>query len=146
MSPEWIGYLPTLNASLNALSGVFLFTGFYFIRNKRIAAHKKMMIAACITSVLFLISYVIYHNNAGMTRFTAEGWARPTYFFILFTHIPLAALVLPLAIVTLFLALTDRFERHRRFARWTFPIWAYVSVTGVLVYLFLYHWFPGQPS
>ena len=102
-----------------------------------------LMLSACASSVLFLISYLVYHNNSGMTKFLGEGWSRTAYFFILFTHIPLAAIVVPLAAVTLLLGLTGRFDRHRRIARVTFPVWLYVSVTGVLVYFFLYHWFPS---
>ena len=140
---EWVSSLPAVNASLNALSTIFLLAAYVQIRRGNRRAHKTLMLSACVSSALFLVSYVVYHNNSGMTKFLGEGWARTAYFFILFTHIPLAALVPPLAIVTLTFGLRERFDRHRRIARITLPIWLYVSVTGVLVYFFLYHWFPS---
>ena len=141
---EWVSSLPTVNASLNALSTVFLLLAYVQIRRGNRQAHRKLMLSACASSTLFLVSYLIYHNNSGMTKFLGEGWSRTAYFFILATHIPLAALVVPLAIVTLTLGLRERFDKHRRIARITLPIWLYVSVTGVLVYFFLYHWFPSS--
>lgn len=138
---EWIPYLPTVNASLNALSGVLLTLGYLNIRRKRIDVHRRFMLAACATSTLFLISYLTYHSVAGSTRFTATGWIRPVYFSILLSHTVLAVVVLPLAILSVVNGLRMRVETHRRISRWTFPVWLYVSVTGVLVYFFLYHWF-----
>lgn len=143
---EWIPYLPTVNASLNALSAVLLTFGYLNIRRKRIAIHRRFMLAACATSTLFLVSYLTYHAFAGSTRFTATGWVRPLYFSILLSHTVLAVVVLPLAILSVVNGLRMRVEFHRRISRWTFPVWLYVSVTGVLVYLFLYHWFvPVKP-
>jgi uncharacterized membrane protein YozB (DUF420 family) len=136
--------LPTVNASLNALCGVFLIIGWVNIRRGERAMHKRFMIAACTTSILFLSTYLLYHSLAGSTRFAGTGWSRPLYFSILLSHTVLAAATVPLVIVTLSRALRKRFVEHRRIARWTFPIWIYVSVTGVLVYLFLYHFFPGK--
>jgi uncharacterized membrane protein YozB (DUF420 family) len=130
--------LPTLNASLNALSGILLLTGYTMIRQRRIAAHRACMIAAFLTSTLFLISYVIYHLNVGSRPFTGEGPVRLVYFAILITHVLLAAAILPLALVTLRHGLAAQYFRHKRIARWTFPIWVYVSVTGVVIYLMLY--------
>lgn len=140
---EWVTSLPAVNASLNATATVLLVSAFVAIRRGNRDLHRKLMLSACSVSVLFLVSYLVYHHNSGMTRFLGEGWSRTVYFFILFTHIPLAGIVVPLAAATLFFGLAERFERHRKIARWTFPIWLYVSVTGVLVYFFLYHWFPS---
>jgi uncharacterized membrane protein YozB (DUF420 family) len=130
--------LPAVNASLNAASGILLVIGYALIRARRIELHRKCMIAAFVMSSLFLICYVIYHAQVGSVRFTRQGFVRPLYFTILITHVTLAALVLPLAIVTLSRGLKARYDRHRRIARWTFPIWLYVSVTGVVVYVLLY--------
>jgi uncharacterized membrane protein YozB (DUF420 family) len=130
--------LPAVNASLNALSGVLLLIGFVMVRSGRIAAHRRVMIAAFATSSLFLICYVVYHAQVGSVRFTRQGFVRPVYFTILITHVTLAAAVLPLAILTLSRGLKARYTPHRRIARWTLPIWLYVSVTGVLVYVLLY--------
>ncbi|HEY7170004.1 MAG TPA: DUF420 domain-containing protein [Vicinamibacterales bacterium] len=130
--------LPAVNASLNALSGVLLLIGFVMVRSGRIAAHRRIMIAAFATSSLFLICYVVYHAQVGSVRFTRQGLVRPLYFTILITHVTLAAAVLPLAILTLSRGLKARYAPHRRIARWTLPIWMYVSVTGVLVYVLLY--------
>jgi len=141
---EWVNSLPAVNASLNGLSTLFLVTAYVQIRRGNRVAHKRLMLSACTSSVLFLISYLVYHNNSGMTKFLGEGWSRKAYFFILFTHIPLAVLVVPLAVATLTFGLSEKFDKHRRIARITFPIWLYVSVTGVLVYFFLYHWFPSS--
>lgn len=136
---DLISWLPHLNATLNAFSFVFLSAGFVLIRQRRKEAHRICMLAALASSCLFLISYVVYHANAGSRPFAGEGLIRPVYFFILITHIILAAVILPLAIVTVHRALKERFDRHRRIARWTWPLWMYVSVTGLLVYFFLYH-------
>jgi len=130
--------LPAVNASLNALSGVLLLCGYTLIRLRRIELHRKLMIAAFTASSLFLISYVVYHAQVGSVRFTREGFVRPLYFTILITHVALAFTLVPLAIVTLSRGLAARYPQHRRIARWTFPIWLYVSVTGVLVYVLLY--------
>ena len=130
--------LPTLNAILNSISGLFLVTGYLMIRQRRIKAHRACMLGAFTTSTLFLVSYLIYHANVGSIAFTGRGVIRVVYFTILISHIVLAALILPLALVTLVQALRERFDRHVRIARWTLPIWLYVSVTGVVVYLMLY--------
>jgi uncharacterized membrane protein YozB (DUF420 family) len=130
--------LPAVNATLNGISGVLLFIGYLLIRAKKIETHRKVMITAFITSSLFLVCYVIYHAQVGSVRFTRTGFVRPLYYTILITHVTLAATVVPLAIITLTRGLKGRFAEHRRIARWTFPIWLYVSVTGVLVYVLLY--------
>jgi uncharacterized membrane protein YozB (DUF420 family) len=130
--------LPAVNASLNALSGVLLLLGFTLIHRRRVELHRKVMIAAFATSSLFLICYVVYHAQVGSVPFPRQGFVRPLYFAILITHVILAATVPPLAIITLTRGLKGRYPQHRRIARWTFPIWLYVSVTGVLVYVLLY--------
>ena len=130
--------LPAVNATLNALSGILLIIGYVLIRTRRIAQHRAVMIAAFVTSSLFLVCYVVYHAQVGSVRFARQGLVRPIYFTILITHVTLAAAVPPLAIVTLSRGLKARYDRHRRIARWTLPIWLYVSVTGVLVYVLLY--------
>jgi uncharacterized membrane protein YozB (DUF420 family) len=130
--------LPAVNASLNALSGVLLVTGYVLMRKHRIEAHRTFMLAAFASSVVFLICYVVYHAQVGSVPFPRHGFVRPLYFTILITHVVLAASVPPLAIVTLTRGLKGRYPQHRRIARWTFPIWLYVSVTGVLVYVLLY--------
>jgi putative membrane protein len=130
--------LPAVNASLNALSGVLLLVGYGLIRARRIEQHRKFMIAAFVTSSLFLVCYVIYHVQVGSVRFTRQGFVRPLYFAILVTHVTLAAVVLPMAILTLSRGLQARYAPHRSIARWTLPLWLYVSVTGVLVYVLLY--------
>ena len=134
-----IGTLPSVNAALNATSGVLLLVGYRFIRHGRTDAHRSCMLAAFAVSSLFLASYLFYHYHAGSKPFMGQGWVRPVYFTILISHIILAAAIVPLALVTLYRGLQGRFERHRRIARWTFPIWLYVSVTGVVVYWMLYH-------
>jgi putative membrane protein len=134
--------LPALNATLNGTSAVFLALGYTFIRRKRVAAHRACMLVAVVVSVLFLISYVTYHVQVGSHHFTGQGLARPVYFSILLTHTVLAMVVaLYLAPVTLVRALRERFDRHKAIARWTLPIWFYVSVTGVIIYFMLYHWY-----
>ena len=130
--------LPALNATLNAISGVLLMSGYAFIRRGQTRRHRAAMISACIVSTLFLTSYVIYHANIGSKPFTGRGPIRIVYFTILLTHVVLAATVPPLAVITLSRGLRARFERHVAIARWTFPIWMYVSVTGVIVYFMLY--------
>jgi len=133
--------LPTVNAILNAMSACFLICGYAFIRKRKIAAHRNCMLTAMTVSALFLISYLIYHSQVGATKFSGTGWVRPVYFAILISHTVLAAAIVPMATVTLYRALRKDFSRHRLIARWTLPIWLYVSVTGVLIYLMLYHWF-----
>jgi uncharacterized membrane protein YozB (DUF420 family) len=130
--------LPAVNATLNGISAVLLVCGYTAIRRRHVTAHKVLMLTAVVTSTLFLISYVIYHYHAGSTRFGGMGWARPVYFVMLVTHVVLAAGLVPLVPVTLVRALRGRFEDHRRLARRTLPIWLYVSVTGVAIYLALY--------
>jgi putative membrane protein len=130
--------LPTLNAVLNGVSATLLVAGYMMIRQRRIRAHRACMLSAFVTSALFLVSYVIYHANVGSVAFTGQGAIRVTYFAVLISHIVLAALIPPLAIVTLTRALRERFDRHVRLARWTLPLWLYVSVTGVVVYVMLY--------
>ena len=130
--------LPAVNATLNAISGILLVAGYTRIRAGRIEQHRRCMIAAFTASSLFLVSYVVYHAQVGSVRFTRQGFVRPLYFTILITHVTLAVVVLPLAIVTLSRGLAGRYPQHRRIARWTFPLWLYVSVTGVLVYVLLY--------
>jgi len=130
--------LPALNATLNGMAAVLLLCGYVMIRRGRIQVHRRFMLSAFGTSALFLISYVIYHANVGSRPFPGQGPVRTLYFAILITHVILAAAVLPLAIITLTHGLRARFDRHLRIARWTFPIWLYVSVTGVVVYVMLY--------
>jgi putative membrane protein len=130
--------LPALNATLNAISAVLLTVGWALIRARRIEVHRRVMIAAFVTSSLFLASYLIYHAQVGSVPFERQGFVRPVYFTILITHVTLAAVTLPLAILTLSRGLKARYARHRAIARWTMPIWLYVSVTGVLVYVLLY--------
>lgn len=131
--------LPTLNAILNATAAALLITGYVFIRRGRVEAHRRCMLAAFAVSVLFLVSYLTYHAQVGSRRYPGTGALRTIYLTILFTHTVLAALVPPLAIVTLWRALHGRFDRHKAIARWTLPVWIYVSVTGVIVYVMLYH-------
>ena len=140
-----VNFLPTLNAILNATSGILITIGFLLIRRRRIAAHRACMISAVISSSLFLISYLVYHIGfkAGVSRFMGTGWIRPVYFGILISHTILAITIVPLVAVTLTRALRGRFILHRRIARWTFPMWLYVSVTGVIVYLMLYQFYPS---
>ena len=130
--------LPAVNATLNAISAVLLVIGYRLIRRRRIDAHRRVMIAAFATSTLFLICYVIYHANVGSRPFTGQGPIRRVYFAVLISHIVLAATVPPLALITLIRGLRARYDSHARLARWTLPIWLYVSVTGVIVYVMLY--------
>jgi putative membrane protein len=133
-----IPLLATVNATLNAIAAVFLAAGFYFIRRRQIEAHRICMLTAFGVSVVFLICYIAYHYQVGDVRFAGRGAIRPVYFSILISHILLAAATVPLAIFTLSRALGARFTAHRRIARWTWPVWIYVSVTGVIVYLMVY--------
>lgn len=131
--------LPTLNALLNTTSAVLLVSGYRLIRQGRRDAHKKAMTAALAVSALFLASYLVYHAQVGSVKFQKTGWIRPVYFSILISHTILAAAVAPMALVTVWRAWKGRFDKHRRLARITLPLWLYVSVTGVIVYLMLYH-------
>jgi uncharacterized membrane protein YozB (DUF420 family) len=133
-----IADLPALNASLNGISAIFLLSGYLLIRNGKVDLHRKCMLGALAASALFLISYVIYHANTGSRPFEGQGGIRVVYFAILITHVVLAAAILPLALVTAARGLRAQFGRHVRIARWTLPIWLYVSVTGVVIYLMLY--------
>jgi putative membrane protein len=130
--------LPAVNATLNAIATVCLAVGWVFIRRRDMRRHRAAMISAFVMSSLFLVSYLVYHANVGSVPFQGQGAIRYVYFAILITHIILAALILPLALLTLSRALSQKFDRHRKIARWTLPIWLYVSVTGVLIYLMLY--------
>ena len=130
--------LPHVNAILNGLSAILLLSGYACIRRKKKQAHRAFMLSAAAVSALFLVSYLAYHAHSGLIRFRGQGWVRPVYFSILTTHTILAATVLPLAVTTLLFAFGEKFNRHRRIALWTFPIWLYVSVTGVVVYVMLY--------
>ncbi len=133
-----IADLPALNASLNAVSAIFLLLGYFFIRTKQVNRHRAAMLAAFFTSVLFLASYLVYHYHVGSKPFPGQGWIRSVYFAILISHVVLAAAIGPLAIATLTLAWRERFQTHRRLARWTLPLWLYVSLTGIVVYLMIY--------
>ena len=131
--------LPHLNAALNATSFLLLVAAFYQIRRGNVTAHRLLMLSALAVSGLFLVSYVVYHANYGSVRFQGQGVVRAVYFIILVTHIILAAAIVPLVFITLRRALAGDFARHRRIARWTYPLWVYVSITGVVVYVMLYH-------
>jgi uncharacterized membrane protein YozB (DUF420 family) len=133
-----IADLPAVNATLNAIAAILLVIGYRLIRLGRREQHRRVMLAAFATSALFLVSYVVYHANAGSRPFAGQGAIRVVYFTILISHVVLAAAILPMALVTLNYALRERFERHVPIARWTLPVWLYVSVTGVVVYLMLY--------
>jgi putative membrane protein len=139
--PEYVSYLPHLNALLNSTSAVLLLAGFRFIRRGQISSHRNCQVSALITSVLFLVSYLTYHYYHGATKFPGQGIVRPLYFVILLTHTILAVVIVPLIMITFYRALKGDFIRHRRIARWTLPLWLYVSITGVIVYLMLYHFY-----
>jgi uncharacterized membrane protein YozB (DUF420 family) len=139
---EHYSYFPALNATLNGTSAVLLLTGRTLIKRGKMAAHRTCMIAAIVTSTLFLCCYLFFHFEAGNIRFLGQGWVRPVYFTILITHVVLAIVIVPMAIVTLSRGLRARYAAHRAIARWTWPLWMYVSVTGVIVYFMLYQWFP----
>jgi uncharacterized membrane protein YozB (DUF420 family) len=142
--------LPVVNACLNGLSAVLLSLGYYFIRKKNQTAHQKCMVTAFVTSVLFLICYLTYHGylayylHRGPTVFKEPAGFRPIYLTILLTHTVLAVVIVPLVLITLRLALKKRFNTHRKIARWTWPLWMYVSVTGVVIYLLLYQVYPQR--
>jgi uncharacterized membrane protein YozB (DUF420 family) len=139
---EQYAYFPALIASLNGISAVLLLIGRYMIARGRMAAHRAFMIAAVIASALFLACYVYFHVHVGNIRFLGQGVWRTIYFIILIPHVTLAIVIVPLVIITLIRGLRGRYDRHRAIARWTWPLWMYVSVTGVLVYFMLYQWFP----
>ncbi len=139
-----ISDLPTLNAILNSISAILLTLGYAFIRQNKRDAHRACMISAFVTSTLFLVSYLFYHYHHGSTSFQGQGIVRYVYFTILLTHTVLAAAIVPMIFLTFFRAFKQRFDLHRRIARWTLPFWLYVSVTGVLVYLMLYHLYPAR--
>ena len=136
--------LPALNAALNSAAAALLVAGHAFARRGRVDRHRLCMGAALVVSAIFLGSYVVYHLEAGSVRFTAPGWPRIAYYAILSTHVPLAAAILPLALVTAARGLRGRVADHVAIARWTWPLWLYVSLTGVLVYMMLYQWFPSS--
>ena len=144
-APEQYAIFPVINASLNGTSTVLLVTGRWLIAQRRIAAHRLVMLTAVVTSSLFLISYLYYHFHVHSVHFEGTGWSRPVYYAILASHVLLAMAIVPLVIITLIRALRGRFDKHRAIARWTFPLWLYVSVTGVLVYFMLYQWFVPTP-
>ncbi len=137
--------LPAINATLNGTSGVLLLIAYILIRRHKIQLHKRFMLAACVTSLVFLACYVLNHilRHGVVTHFTATGWVRPLYFSILISHTILAITIVPMAIISVRYGLKMRVLQHRRIARWTFPLWMYVSVTGVIVYFFLYQWYPS---
>jgi uncharacterized membrane protein YozB (DUF420 family) len=138
--------IPASNAFFNGLAGVFLAFGYYFVKRGKVIAHRNCMIAAVCSSALFLTGYLTYHIflRGGVTRFHNPAWFRPIYLTILITHLILAVAILPMIIVTMSRALKQRFDKHKRIARWTWPLWMYVSVTGVLIYLLLYQIFPQR--
>jgi len=139
---EQYAYFPALNATLNGTSALLLLVGRILISKGRIAAHRACMITAMVASALFLCCYLFFHYEVGNIRFLAQGWARPVYFTILISHVTLAIVIVPMAIVTLNRGLKARYDQHRAIAKWTWPLWMYVSVTGVIVYFMLYQWFP----
>lgn len=136
--------LPVVNASLNALSAVFLCAGFAFIRRKNIPAHRACMLAALATTAVFLACYLTYHYHVGHVPFGGQGWVRSVYLIILITHTFLAAAIVPLVIITVTRALREQFDQHKRIARITLPLWLYVCVTGVIVYLMVYQFYPAR--
>jgi len=134
--------LPAVNACLNSLSAILLAIGYAFIRRNNVTAHRNCMIGAFLVSTIFLICYLVYHFNAGRTVFKEPAWFRPLYLVLLLSHTVLAVVIVPMVLITLSRALKQRFDRHRQIARWTWPLWMYVSVTGVIIYLLLYQIFP----
>ena len=143
MISEYISYLPHVNACLNGTSAVLLFSGYLFIRSGNVAAHRTCQLSALAVSILFLASYLTYHFNHGTTRFQGTGLARPIYFTVLTSHTILAIVIVPLVVLTFYRAFRQDFTRHRRIARITLPLWLYVSITGVIVYLMLYQIYPS---
>lgn len=144
MNPSQLAALPAVNAVLNGTSAVLLVVGFFFIRHRRITAHKICMLSAFVSSIVFLISYLTLRYFAGFTSFPGGGWIRPVYFTILVSHTVLAATIPPLALTVLYRAFRGQFAKHRRLARVALPVWLYVSVTGVVVYLMLYQLYPSR--
>jgi putative membrane protein len=130
--------LAPLNAILNGTATVLLVAGYIFIKRKQVATHRACMLSALVVSAIFLTSYLTYHYHVGEVRFSGTGWVRPLYFLILIPHIALAGLIVPLALATAYFALKARFPTHKKIARWTWPLWIYVSVTGVIIYFMLY--------
>jgi uncharacterized membrane protein YozB (DUF420 family) len=143
-APGGVAALPALNATLNATAAALLAAGWLLIRRGRVAAHRACMLGAVTVSIAFLVSYVVYHALAGSRPFAGQGWIRAVYFPLLISHIVLAAAMVPFVLTTLYRALAGDFARHARLARWTLPVWLYVSVTGVLVYWLLYRVFPAS--
>jgi uncharacterized membrane protein YozB (DUF420 family) len=141
--PPQYAIFPVIDASLNGTSAVLLLVGRGFIKRGHMAAHRAVMIAALVSSSIFLTCYLYYHWHVGSVHFQGQGWSRPLYFSILTSHTILAITIVPMIIITLSRALRERFDRHRAIARWTYPLWMYVSVTGVVVYFMLYHLFAG---
>jgi len=139
--PPQYAMFPAIDASLNGTSAVLLLVGRGYIKRGRMAAHRAVMLAALASSSIFLACYLYYHWHVGSVHFQGQGWSRPVYFSILISHTILAAAIVPMIIITLSRALRERFDRHRAIARWTYPLWMYVSVTGVIVYFMLYHLF-----
>ncbi|MCB1870575.1 MAG: DUF420 domain-containing protein [Chromatiaceae bacterium] len=137
-------YLPPLQATLNAISACLIVAAYVFIRKGDKRAHKICMVSALVVSTLFLVSYLYYHSQVGYMPFSGQGFIRPIYFLILFSHIILAVVILPMIVLTVTFALRDRIALHQRITRWTLPLWLYVSVTGVLIYLFGFHLYPPQ--
>jgi putative membrane protein len=134
-----VSALPAVNSFLNGTSAVLLTVGYLFIRQRKVTAHKVCMVSAFAVSSLFLISYLVYHYHAGSTPFRCQVWIRLLYFALLIPHITLAALIVPLALTTIYRAWQEQFNKHMKIARWTLPLWMYVSVSGVLIYWLLYH-------
>ena len=134
---NWVGALPALNAFLNGTSATLILLGLQAIRQRKPLIHMRYMLGAFTSSALFLVSYIVYHSLHGDTRFLAQGWIRPIYFFTLISHIGLSIVALPLVFTTFYLALSQRRDSHRKLARWTYPLWLYVSVTGVLIFVLL---------
>jgi putative membrane protein len=134
---SWVNQLPALNALLNSASTVFILLGFRAIKKREFVKHMKLMLTAFVTSALFLISYLLYHNFVGHTPFPGEGMIRPVYFFILITHIVLSAFIVPLVLTSFYFAFSGKFKTHRKVSKWTLPVWLYVSVTGVVIFFIL---------
>lgn len=134
--------LPQFNAILNSATFLLLLTGYFLIRQKKINAHKTVMVSAFIFSVIFLVSYLVYHSNAPHTSFGGNGWSKTIYYFILSSHIILAVAIVPMVLITLYRALSNNFSKHKKIAKWTLPVWLYVSLTGVIVYLMIAPYYP----
>lgn len=136
----WVYSLPSLNAFLNSVSTVLILAGYAAIVRSKYRLHMRCMLSAFVASALFLVSYLVYHNSVGHTPFTGQGWIRPVYFTILITHVILSASVVPLVLTSYYMAFSGRLSLHKKVSKWTFPIWLYVSVTGVVIYLILRGW------